>query len=58
MKLQIHLFTDFLRQLGQYVKLAAAFRQTQVLGLLVTYYLGFEFHRKYATLQLLFLDDF
>ena len=47
-----------LNELGQHFKLARAFGTTQVLRLLVTHHLSFEFHRKRATLQLLFLNDF
>ena len=41
-----------------HLEFSTTFGQAQVLSFLVPYYLSLEFHRKYATLQLLFLDDF
>ena len=45
-------------QLGQSIKLAPAFGQTQMPGKHVTNDCGFEFERKYASLNLLFLATF
>ena len=45
-------------QFGQKIKLLPAFSRREVFRFLVTHYLGFELHRKYASLELFFLDAF
>ena len=47
-----------LHQFGQNIELASTFRPTQILCFLVSHYLGLEFERECASLQLFFLDAF